>query len=102
MPVKVARGWDLEEDDMKQWSAQTGAGDSIIGAAEFLRQWHKVPDDKAVLVQDKIGGQYDVSWSISEDDRILQKEHRAKSEKAEKERLRKRRYRARKRDISDA
>jgi hypothetical protein len=79
MPVKVARGWDLEEDDMKQWSAQTGAGDSIIGAAEFLRQWHKVPDDKAVLVQDKIGGQYDVSWSISEDDRILQKEHRAKS-----------------------
>jgi len=95
MPVKVARGWDLEP--IKKWSAQTGAGDSIIGSAEMLRRFLKVPDDRAVLVQDKVLGQHDVSWSISEEDKQLRKEHKANSERAEKERLRKRRFRARKR-----
>jgi hypothetical protein len=63
-PVKVARGWDLEEDDMKKWSAQTGAGDSIVGTAELLRKMYGVPDNLAVLVSDKVSGRHDVSWCL--------------------------------------
>ena len=55
---------------MKIWSAQTGAGASIMGIAETLREKDRIPDKMGVIVTDGFDG-LDYSEPISKEDREL-------------------------------
>jgi len=79
----------------KQWSAQTGAGLSIGGTAEFLREAYEVLDQKFVIVRCPVTGARDISEPVTEETRIqkrLDKAHTIQEKKqiARSERARRR------------
>jgi len=58
---------------------------SLTGIADILRKEYGVPDNRAILTFSEVPtrtskpGGYDVSWSISEEERVRRLEERAES-----------------------
>ena len=76
---------------------------SLAGMAEFLRREYGVADNLAVLCRNRETGEYDVSWSLTEDrkeelKRVEGEQRRAMSERAKAERLRNKENYLRRRD----
>lgn len=71
--------------------------------AEFLREQYKVPDNLAILCRHPVTREYDVSWSVKEEDKIARRKKTgqqivAESERAKEKRFKNREYYLRSRD----